>query len=430
MQAPHPVPTATGRSVQLPGGRAVEHVEHDDRPFGDATRVLGEFSMDDPDFDLATFMQNALKHYDSVQYSVVPDAGESAAEAIAQANRDIARGMLRNRDYDNFKMMQRTRAVFDTTHHSITLELLSRSGSSVKEAVASSFPSTTGSFDEWRERFQIKNETSVKWWLENKKVVMIKTDHLPTVSEQAKCAAELQEYLNADESTIHDLPDNLMGYPRPVCQEPPAQGEEAVLGLQCDLERPVAIEDKQLYRVKVLGLAGTDGQAQTSDVFSGKQLRGAMDRTFKQRKQYLNHLQRQLDKMPTGVDIDTDHCAQLVCGASMNFTPELLNEDTVTPGKVMLGMFHTAWSSSDVKSRKLMITGLLTGHVFSRPPRPEVEVEADVCATCLEDIAGEAWRCGTCNKTQHHDCFDGWRRMCASKNCAVTCPNCRAEVPA
>lgn len=349
--------------------------------------------------------------------------------SVSVTSREKAHALLQQQCFANYQLMKRTRAVFDTTHHSITLELLSRSGSSVKEAVASFFPSTTGSFDEWRERFQIKNETSVKWWMEHRKVVMIKTDHLPTVSEKAKCAAELQKRLNADESTVYDLPDDLTGYPRPVCQHPPAQGEEAVLGLQCDLERPVAIEDKQLYRIKVLGLTGTDGQAQTSDVFSGKQLREAMDRTFKQRKQYLNHLQHQLDKMPVGVDIDTDHCAQLVCGAAMNFTPELLNEDTVTPGKVVLGMFHTAWSSNDVKSRKLMITGLLTGHVFSRPPRPEVAVETDVCATCLEDIAGEAWRCGTCNKTQHLDCFDGWRRMCASKKCAVTCPNCRAEVP-
>lgn len=350
---------------------------------------------------------------------------------VSVTSRDEAQAYLQQLDFVNYQIVKRTRAVFDTTRHTVTLELLSRSGASVKESVASSFPTTSGGFDEHRDRFYIKNETSLKWWLNNKKIVMTKPDHLPTVDEMKKSAAEIKAWIDkhgGDES--HDLPEELKLFPRPMCHEPPAHGEEAPMGLQVDLERPVVIVDKQLYRVKVLGLAGTNGQTYTTDVFSGKQLRDRMDRTFKARKQYLRQLQDLLDKEPPGTNPDTDHCPELISGAVIALEDGCLfpKDDMPPRDKAILGAIHAAWSSSDAKSRKLVITGLLTGHVFSRPLRPEVEVEADVCATCLEDIAGEAWRCGTCNKTQHLDCFDGWRRMCASKNCAVTCPNCRAEV--
>jgi len=350
---------------------------------------------------------------------------------VSVTSRDEAQAHLLQIDFANYQLQQRTRAVFDTTHHAVTLELLSRSGASVKQSVASSFPMISGGHDEHRERFQIKNETSVKWWLENKKIVMTKPDHLPTVDEKKKFAAEMEAWIDkhgGDES--HDLPERLKLFPRPMCREPPAHGEEAPMGLQVDLEREVDIVDKQLYRVKVLGLAGTNGQTYTTEVFSGKQIRDRMDRTFKARKQYLRQLQNLLDKEPTGTNPDTDHCSELISGAMITLDDGCLSDKDGMPprDKAMLGAIHAAWSSSDAKSRKLVITGLFTGHIFSRPRRPEVEVESDVCATCLEDIAGEAWRCGTCNKTQHLDCFDGWRRMCVTKKCAVTCPNCRAEV--
>ena len=54
-EAPHPVPTRTGASILLQNGVTAHEVEvgdPDERPFGDATRVLGTYSIDDPSFDM------------------------------------------------------------------------------------------------------------------------------------------------------------------------------------------------------------------------------------------------------------------------------------------------------------------------------------------------------------------------------------------
>ena len=93
-------------------------------------------------------------------------------------------------------------------------------------------------------------------------------------------------------------------------------------------------------------------------------------------------------------------------------------------------MTHLAANAGSKGQRKKVLTGMLLFHMFKRPERApvEVEIERDVCATCLDEIHGEAWMCTTCRNPQHIDCFAQWRRQCQFKNCAVTCPNCRAEV--
>lgn len=404
-------------------GRTIQQVESRSRPFGDQTRVIGEMSMDDPDFDLAAIMQHALNHYDTVQYSVVAAEGQDVATAGAAAGRDIACGIIAKQDYESFMLMKRTRVVFDTVHHSIVLEVLSKSGASVKETVASSFPSIDGGYDAWKDRVVVQQETSARWWTAHKDVVVTKVEHLPTVSDKAMRASEQHAWRSSQPNFVNDLPENLKGYPRPMCDSPPNHGEQCVLALQCDLERAVAIAPKQLFRIRIVGLTGTNGQTYMSDVISGKQLRDAMERKFKERKQYLKHLQDQVDRAPPTFDVDVAHCGNLCCGSSIGYTQGTIHED-----KAFLSAFHTAWSSTNVKTRQLMITGIMTSHVFSRPARSNVEAETDVCATCLEDIAGDGWTCNTCNNLQHRSCIEDWRRHCEGAGCAATCPICRATL--
>lgn len=412
--------------------RRSSRMERSERPHGAAARVIGTFSTDDPSVDLASIVSLAVGTDDSVSFSTAPANGEPASDRLG---RRLAQELMTHRDYLNHQMLQRTRAIFDTVHHSVALEVLSRSGASIKDSVTGSFPSTTGGYDEWREKHLVKGETSANWWLANKEVVITKAEHLPTAAEKVKRAAEYLAWMDRTfGDAVHDLPPHLTVYPRPNCPNPPAHGESTPLGLQCDLERPVVIEDKQLYRVKVIGLAGTNGQTHASRTFNGKEIREAMQRTFKERKQFLGELQSKVDSARPGAHIDIDQSGYLVCGASVGLTRGGAFEelrDAVVADEAVVGAMHLAWSGDNAKTRKLVVTGLHTVHLFSRPARPAAKgqhEEADICATCLEDITGEAWRCGTCRKKLHLDCFDGWRRMCASKGCIVTCPNCRAEV--
>ena len=428
--APHPVPASVGGFVKLADGTKCKQVESSERPFGDRTRIVGEFSFDDLNVNFAALMQNAAATGYKVTYSVTSGEGGVDGNAAREMNQRIAQDMLKCREYENYQMMQRSRKVFDTTHHTMVLELLSKSGESVKDSVTASFPLKNGGYDEYRETIH-GDKTDIAWWLSYKKGVMTKPEHLPPFTEVQHRAAEwsaLADENRQKKNMKSDLPDHLAMYPRPMCHDPPQHGESVVLMLQGDLERPVFLEDKQLYRVRIVGLAGTRNETHETPICKGRNLREYMNATFKKRRQCLDRLQQMADQARPGSCTIIEHCTELVSGAAM-----LANDDSITcesfgDGKAILNIFPLAWSCSDPKTRRLMITGIVTCHLFSRPPREVIEVEKEVCSCCLEDIAGESWSCAKCNKCMHSDCFAGWGRMCRAESRPVTCPNCRSEV--
>jgi hypothetical protein len=382
------------------------------------------FSMNDPSVDLSELLEHMMGEYDSVSFSV--RGGPSEVDADSSV---LGRRLCHDHDARQFREQVRMRAIFDHVHHSIEVDELSRSGATSKRTVGSGFPQLDGGYDEHRNKTILFEKTAMRWWIKNAAAVMTKRDHLPTVAEKRRLSEarwRLQGERLAETNGESDLPDRLLAYPRPYCKDLPAPGEMKNLLLQCSLDTPIVVDDRARFRVRLQGLTGTHGNVYTSRVISGKEISAAIDVAFKSRKALLANLKKRIELAPNMAH-DIEPNATLMSGCTIPFET-LETKDTVLPaGEFRVATFHVAWSSDQPKTRRLVITGMLVLHAFERPAK-ETPVDVETCATCLEDVVGDAWVCRGCQKSQHHGCFAQWRTFCGSRGHTLTCPNCRAVV--
>jgi hypothetical protein len=408
-------------NIFLSNGREIRGTPNVARPFGESTCDLGSFFPDE--VDVAAMMKHFLDAGYQVTYSVSGISSSSSGEL------NLARKFL---DLDERNIICdtiRRRAIFDAVKHTVSLEVLTKSGKGVKDVVCSRFPEFDGGYDEWRDKNVFFKQTDARWWTSHPEVVMTKREHLPTLAEKKARSDQMHKQMEEArfrDGTESDLSEELRAYPRPSTTTLPERGDSINLGLQCSLEKPVAFDDKTLFRVRVQGLAGSDGAAITTRVFSGRDVRDGMEKEFKRRRATLSAFKARIDDQPCH-EHSVTHCLELISGCAFFVEPLATADDRVESGKCLLSRVHVAWSSSDAKSRRLMLTGLMTTHLYTRPCS-EADEDGDVCVTCLEPVTGEAWKCTTCEKTQHVDCFSRWKHHCCARGAVVTCPNCRAEV--
>lgn len=425
-----PVLTRTGATILLDNGMTAHEVEPgelDDRPFGDATRVLGTIPVDsnDASYDMARLLRAAAETYGEISFSISGGAPEQTLNFCDQ----VARSTCRDQEYKSFQQLNRSRVLQNTTRFSAVIEVLSRSGQTVKQSIPLVFPNLDGGYDEYRDSVLHRDKVDTRWWVDNQAYVMTKEAHLPSIAEKRRQADAMHARMQArhdDEGTQSDLPDDFLPYPRIMVDDAPDFGETVAMALQGSLETPIEFDDKLLMRVRVQGLQGTDGSEMTSRVFSGKDIREGMQNDFKKRKKLLASLQQRIDSRAPHIQHSVSHSKELCGGPCCDL---FRTGGTPAPGEVRPVMTHLAMNGNRGQLKK-MLTGIIVYHMFTRPARPPATAEMDleVCATCLDDVQGEAWTCATCHKPQHLNCFAQWRRQCTSSNCVVTCPNCRAEV--
>jgi hypothetical protein len=372
-------------------------------------------TVDATTFDLASLVEAAAEHYDHITCDVVGGQGSVGHE--------LAQRMSRRQDHENYVRMQRSRVFQETVSYALSLDVLSRSGQSVKQTVPLVFPKYDGGFDQYRETQVHSGQTDVRWWVGNASHVMTKEEHLPSVEEKGRLAAHMQDLIDqslATEGRASDLPDTMLPYPRIYLDHPPDFGESSPITLQGSLDTPVPFDDKTRFRVRAQGLAGTKGEALVSQVFTGKDVRDAMQRDFKDRKEMLKALQQRIDGEATDARLSVHSTRTLCGGASFR-----MGSGVPLTGQLKMLMAHLATTGP---ARKRTLTGLMVCLHFERPARRADD--AEVCATCLDDVQGEAWTCHVCTKPQHVGCFEQWRQQCHKTKCIVTCPNCRAAVRA
>lgn len=422
--------SATGQILSEHGPIDVREVQRGapetDSPFGDMTRQLGTFSMDD--VDVGAMMAWARRNYEHVDFQIVGDAPGSARAAQAE----VARKMQREEDYQRFLQMRRHRAVLDHVKHGMTLNIMSKSGATVKQAIPVVFPLFDGGYDQFRSERIYGDHTDANWWLSHQAVVMTKMDHLPTLAIKRTLSNTIndeRDRMRADERMPQtDLPDDLKHYPRPSAGGIPEPGEMDALVLQGSLMEPVEFDDKAVFRVDIQGMEGTTGELFKTRHFTGKELRVAMQSEFKSRKGELVNLKKRVDSNPINAVVDVMHTRGLTSGASFPVMANLEGEEgsvNLRENEALVVMQHLAWTNNS-DTRKLVLTGISTVHSFLRPLR---ETATDVtCAVCLDDITGQSWTCTACSQKIHHGCFDEWCRSCHKNECVITCPLCRHEL--
>lgn len=381
-------------------------------------RVLRLSGEEAANFDVAALVARMTLHNPDARVSF---GGNGVDRAFGQR---VLKTISDDSDIEMFRMLRTSRALSRDVQVRLTIEQLTNSGAGVAARVDCGFPSLDGGSDQHRED-AIVHQTDARWFVQNEKLVGTNMDHLCTLSERAAAAAAADAKLDAQIAAgtgERTMDDAALAYPRLLTRDAPAPGETKAVSAQGDLSQPLVFKPKHRLRVVVEGLRGTDGATHASRVFTGKELADAMLREFKGRKAHLAKLRGHLD---AGLQVDVSLGAILT---GNSFSLERTADQDVRAGEVADLSFHAAWTSANRGVRALVLTGVTGKLLLRRPAAAAAADDGDVCALCLEPIAGAPWECVQCKKGQHASCVQEWRDHCARNGLAATCPCCRVAV--